>query len=243
MRLLWNESSLSGCKCPSEHIKGIWILVSRSFKLCEHSEETSKKPAKGERETKGRSVNALLMHPGHGQDFSLWEFCHAQFSSTETSPRKDFLQESLDLFFEETHCYFTAKPRSSWGFTCFSLLLRIPHFSPAESLSLPGKDSPPCGARGAGLPRHLPCLYIFQSFNLSPHRALSHPWLLQFACGNEEPSAEHRAPGPAYACSQWGDHGSCWHILSFLFLFFSPLQSSSFKIKITRKGEATEIKI
>lgn len=88
-----------------------------------------------------------------------------------------------------------------------------PHFSTAESLSLSGKDSLPLVHGEQGCPVTCPgytyfSLLIFfssQSWRLL-YRAPSHPWLLQFGCGNEVPSAQHRAPGSAYACSEWGDH-------------------------------------
>lgn len=149
MRLLWNESSLAGCKCPSGHIKGAWILALRSFELCEHSEYTSKKPTKRERETKGRSVNDAVMHPRHWQALSLWEFCPAQLSSTETSPRQDFL-ELLWGGCSRARCSFTAEPSSSWGFPCVSLVLRIIPFLHGRVPQAPWRGFPSLRSLGSG---------------------------------------------------------------------------------------------
>lgn len=230
MRLLWNESSLSGCKCPSEHIKGIWILVSRSFKLCEHSEETSKKPAKGERETKGRSVNALLMHPGHGQDFSLWEFCHAQLSSTETSPRKDFLQESLDLFFEETHCSFTAKPRSSWGFAC--PFCSVSPISPQQSPSAFLERIPLPAVRGEqGCPVTCPVYTYFSLliFLLIVPSAIPGSSNLPVVMRSPVPSTALQVP-PTRAPNE-GTTGLADTSCLFCFFFFPPFSHHHSKLK------------
>lgn len=73
-----------------------------------------------------------------------------------------------------------------------------PHFSTAKSLRLPGKDSPPSGAWGAGLPRHLPCLYCFQSFNLSPQASPSGPLIVLSAIpGSSNLPAVMRCPVPS----------------------------------------------
>lgn len=182
------------------------------------------------------------MHPGHRQDFSLWEFCHAQLSSTEHPQGRTFCS-----FFEEAVPGLTVlsqpNPEDPGIFTCVSLPLRITPFLRSRVPQASWKGLPSLRCWGAGLPRHLPCLYIFQSFNLSPHHAPSHP------CSSNLPVVM-RCPVPTTALQvpptrapNQRTAGLADTSCLFCSFFFFPLQSSSFKIKITRKGKATEIKI
>lgn len=114
-----------------------------------------------------------------------------------------------------------------------------------QSLGLAAKDSPPLGAWGGGCLLSCPLHPCFSLLIFLPRPALAAP----SSCSQlslTPPICQAQWSGPACACSTEGDAALLTHpplFFSLPFFFFFFLQWSSFKIKITWKGKATEIKI
>lgn len=188
------------------------------------------------------------MHSGHHQDWAL-STPPRSAQHCLNIPGEGTFAASLGRLFsvsqlshDQTQKFLRCDLHHSSALYC----LVSPQQSPLGSL-----ERTPLPLLKGGLPRHLPRLYIFHAFNLSPQLSPSSPFIaLTDVPDSSNLPAVMRCPVPSALLQVQPTRALCGgtaalltHPRLFFSFFFFSLQWSSFKIKITRKGKATEIKI